>query len=91
MMGMPVRRNDDNTLLITVHNATVQKNLLPFIADIERYMQQEFGNPSIKAKTYILPPEIIKVITNPTELLKKLRGDNPYFSKIVEELDLQLS
>ena len=91
MMGMPVRRNDDNTLLITVHNETVQKNLLPFIADIERYMQQEFGNPSIKAETYILPPEIIKVITNPTELLKKLRGDNPYFSKIVEELDLQLS
>ncbi len=91
MIGMPVRREDDNTLLITVHNATVQKNLLPFIADIEKFMQQEFGNPHIKIKTFILPPEIMKVITNPAELLKKMRGDNPYFSEIVDELDLQLS
>ena len=91
MMAMPVNCVGGDTVQVTLHNELVLHNVRPYIADIESYMQQAYGNPAIKVKIHILPPEIQKIITNPTELLAKMRNEHPYFADLVDELDLQFA
>ena len=91
MMGMLVKCVGEDTVQISLHNEMVRKKIQPFIADIEQNMQRAFDNPSIKVEIDILPPEIVKVITNPTELLAKMRNDNPNFANLVDKLKLSIS
>ena len=89
--AMLVKCAESNIIEVSLHNEKVLKTFSPYTADIEQFMQQEFRNPNIKIRTKILPPEVVRVITNPTELLQKMRGDNPHFAKLVDELKLQIS
>ena len=91
MTGMLVKSVGENVIQISLHNELVRKKIQPFIADIEQNMQKAFDNPSIKVEIDILPPELVKTITNPPELLAKMRNDNPDFANLVDELDLRFS
>ena len=91
MSDMLVKCVGDNVVQISLHNEMVHKKVQPFIADIEKTMQDVFRNPSIKVEIDILPPELVKIITNPTELLAKMRNDNPDFANLVDELKLSFS
>ncbi|MBP5731991.1 MAG: hypothetical protein J6W50_04695, partial [Bacteroidaceae bacterium] len=89
MSDMLVKCVGDNVVQISLHNEMVHKKVQPFIADIEKTMQDVFSNPSIRVEVDILPPELVKIITNPTELLAKMRNDNPDFADLVDELKLK--
>ena len=89
MSDMLVKCVGDNVVQISLHNEMVHKKVQPFIADIEKTMQEVFSNPSIRVEVDILPPELVKIITNPTELLAKMRNDNPDFADLVDELKLK--
>ena len=89
MSDMLVKCVGDNVVQISLHNEMVHKKVQPFIADIEKTMQDVFSNPSIRVEIDILPPELVKIITNPTELLAKMRNDNPDFADLVDELKLK--
>ena len=91
MSDMLVKCVGSNVVQISLHNEMVRKKVQPFIADIEQNMQRAFDNPSIKVEINILPAELVKVITNPSELLAKMRNDNPQFANLVDELDLRFS
>ena len=91
MSDMLVKCVGDNVVQISLHNEMVHKKVQPFIADIEKTMQDVFRNPSIRVEIDILPPELVKIITNPTELLAKMRNDNPDFANLVDELKLSFS
>lgn len=91
MEGMPVKLANADTLVITLTNERVQQTLEPFLPNISQFMQQAYANTNLKIETELLPPEIVKVITSPTKLLAKMKGDNPYFAKIIDELQLQLT
>ena len=91
MTGLLVKCVGEDTVQISLHNELVRKKIQPFVADIEQNMQRAFDNPSIKVEIDILPPEIVKVITNPSELLAKMRNDNPDFANLVDELKLTFS
>ncbi|MBP5361350.1 MAG: DNA polymerase III subunit gamma/tau [Bacteroidaceae bacterium] len=91
MSDMLVKCVGSNVVQISLHHEMVRKKVQPFIADIEQNMQRAFDNPSIKVEINILPAELVKVITNPSELLAKMRNDNPQFANLVDELDLRFS
>lgn len=90
MLGMPIESKPDHTIIVSLHNENLQREFSAFIPTIVSSMNKAFGIDDIKIETHVIPPEVIRIITNPTELLKKMRGDNPDFAQAVDELNLHL-
>ena len=52
-------------------------------------MRKVFKTHEITIQTKVLPADIVRVITNPAELMAKMRNDNPYFAEFVDKLNLR--
>ncbi len=90
MLAMPLECKNDHTIVVSLHDKSSVKDFAEFIPFIESSLNKAFGLDDIKIQTTIIPAEIIKVITNPTALLNKMRKDYPDFDKAVKELGLRM-
>lgn len=91
MQAMPLKCLENNTIEVSLHNDMVQRQIQQHLPAIEEFMRNAFNLPDIKIQTKVLPAEIVRVITNPAELLDKMRNDNPHFADFVDKMNLQLA
>ena len=91
MLAMPLECNQDHTITVSLHNEIIQKQFTQVAPFIEDFMRKAFRLDNIRVQTKLLPPEIVRVITNPAELLKKMETENPEFASFVKRLNMQLA
>lgn len=91
MQAMPLQCLSDNVIEVSLHNDIVQRQMQQYLPQIEDFMRGVFKISDIKIKTKVLPADIVRVITNPAELMAKMRNDNPYFAELVDKLNLRLA
>lgn len=92
MQMMILQCNESEHLLtIKLHNANVQKDFAVYQPYVEQHLRNYFSDPDIKITTEVLPYEIVRVITNPAELLKKMRNEHPHFASLVDKVKLDFA
>lgn len=90
MQAMPLECTPEHIIIVSLHNELTRKQFVNHVPMIEDFLRKVFNLPDIRIETKILPPEIVRVITNPTELLEKMRKDNPHFAEFADKLKLQI-
>ncbi|MGN1236413.1 MAG: DNA polymerase III subunit gamma/tau, partial [Bacteroidaceae bacterium] len=90
MLAMPLECRPDHTIIVSLHNEIIRKQFIEFVPFITKSLNNAFHLSDISIETTIMPQEVVKVITNPSELLTKMRTENSAFGDLVDQLNLQL-
>ena len=91
MLAMPIKCLADHKVEVSLHNEMVKKQFDRYVPYIEGMLQQAFKLPDIKLQVKILPAEVVRIITNPVELIAKMRTENPELGRFIDELNLTLA
>ena len=90
MAAMPVHCEKDGVVHVELHTELALPAFRPYVSFIEQFLRQRFQDPKIRVVTSILPPELVSVITDPQQLLEKMRSENPDFAAAVDKLGLKI-
>lgn len=90
MLAMPLECRPDHTIVVSLHNEIIRKQFIEFVPFITKSLNNTFHLSDISIETTIMPQEVVKVITNPSELLTQMRTENSAFGDLVDQLNLQL-
>lgn len=90
MAAMPVHCEKDGVVHVELHTELALPAFRPYVPFIEQFLRQRFQDPKIRVVTSILPPELVSVITDPQQLLEKMRSENPDFAAAVDKLGLKI-
>lgn len=90
MQSMPLKCLDGNIIEVSLLNDIVRQQLMEYIPAIENLFHQSFGIHQIKLTTKVMPPEVVKVITNPVMLVEKMRKENADFATLADQLQLRI-
>lgn len=90
MAAMPVRAEEGHTVHVELHTELALPAFRPYIPFIEQFLKLRFHDPDIHVVTSVLPPELVSVITDPQQLLLKMRSENPSFAAAVDKLGLKI-
>lgn len=90
MAAMPVRAEEGHTVHVELHTELALPAFRPYIPFIEQFLRLRFRDPEIHVVTSVLPPELVSVITDPQQLLLKMRSENPSFAAAVDKLGLKI-
>ena len=90
MLAMPLECRPDHTIVVSLHNEIIRKQFIEFVPFITKSLNNAFHLSDIKIETTIMPQEVVKVITNPSQLITQMRAENTAFGDLIDQLNLQL-
>ena len=90
MLAMPLECRPDHTIVVSLHNEIIRKQFIEFVPFITKSLNNAFHLSDIKIETTIMPQEVVKVITNPSQLITQMRAENTAFGDFIDQLNLQL-